>query len=251
MIEITNLVKVFGKVRAVDHISLTIPKGQFFGFLGPNGAGKTTTIKILTGLLKPTQGNVSISGYDLSEQSLKAKGLTGYIPDKPHLYEKLTGWEFLEFIARIYKVEERIAHKRIDEFFTIFKLAEWGHELIEGYSHGMKQKLVMSAALLHDPQVVIVDEPMVGLDPEGALLVKKIFRSLVKKGVTIFMSTHTLAIAQQLCDRIAIIMKGQIVADGDIEHLKGLSQSGSDELEDIFLELTKDTHQVQLAHFLE
>ncbi|MFC1852699.1 ABC transporter ATP-binding protein [candidate division CSSED10-310 bacterium] len=250
MIELDGLSKTFGRVKAVNNISLTIPQGQFFGFLGPNGAGKTTTIKILAGLLKPTSGRVTMGGFDITTDGMKAKKITGYIPDKPFLYEKLTAHEFLEFIARIYELEWREAQQRMKEYLDIFRLSEWKNELIESFSHGMKQKLVMSAALLHNPQIIIVDEPMVGLDPEGALLVRKIFKNLVEQGVTIFMSTHTLPIAQQLCDRIVIIQRGIIVADGDIDTLKQKAHSGSNELEDIFLQLTRDTEEMRLAQLL-
>lgn len=250
MITIENLVKKYGPLTAIDDLNLTIPAGQFFGFLGPNGAGKTTTIKILAGLLKQTSGKVTVGGYDLEHDAFEAKKLIGYIPDKPFIYERLTGQEFLEFVSRLYHMDWRYSQKKIAEYLDMFRLTASAHDLIEGYSHGMKQKLVMSSALLHDPKVIIVDEPMVGLDPEGARLVKRIFRDCVRRGVTIFMSTHTLAIAQQLCDRIVIIQKGKIRADGTFEDLKKLSQSKSDELEDVFLELTSDHVLTKLAEFL-
>lgn len=251
MITIEKLNKRFGSIVAVDSLSLSIPEGQLFGFLGPNGAGKTTTIKILAGILKPTSGSVSIGGFDLATHPRQAKQITGYIPDKPFLYEKLSGYEFLEFIARLYGLDVKRAMVRAEEYLDMFRLTRWSHEQIEGYSHGMKQKLVMSSALLHEPRVIIVDEPMVGLDPEGALQVKTIFRQLVRKGVTIFMSTHTLAIAQQLCDRIAIIHQGTIIADGSFAQLRDLSRHQATELEDIFLELTRDTEQIRLAGHLQ
>ncbi|MBN2381530.1 ABC transporter ATP-binding protein [bacterium] len=250
MIILEHLSKCYGPVQAVTELNLKIPKGQLFGFLGPNGAGKTTTIKILAGLLEPSQGTVTIAGFNLKTHPEQAKRLTGYIPDKPFLYDKLTGREFLEFIARLYQLNVPALSARIEYYLELFQLKDWGDELIESYSHGMKQKIVMSSALLHDPQVLIVDEPMVGLDPEGALLVKKLFKDLTRQGVTIFMSTHTLAIAQQLCDRIAIIKKGVIIADGSIDELKKLVKTGVEELEDIFLELTQDQAQVQLAEIL-
>jgi len=245
VIIVDKMTKEYGPVQAVKNINLTVAQGQFFGFLGPNGAGKTTTIKIMVGLLKPTRGNITIGGYNINEFPLQARKITGYIPDKPFLYDKLTGREFLDFIARLYGLDMGQAREKSEQYLEIFKLREWGDELIESYSHGMKQKIVITSALLHDPQVIIVDEPMVGLDPEGALLVKNILRQRAHQGVTIFMSTHTLAIAQQLCDRIAIIHKGTIIADGSIDELKKKVSAGTEELEDIFLELTGDHDQVK------
>lgn len=240
IIEIQNLTKKYGSLTAVNNLNIKIPRGQLFGFLGPNGAGKTTTIKILAGLLKPTSGSVKIGGLDVSKFSLQVKKITGYIPDRPFLYEKLTGQEFLEFISRLYEIDLSKAQKKIAEYLTLFRLFDWRNQLIENYSHGMKQKLTMCAAFLHSPELIIVDEPMVGLDPEGALLVKKIFQGLVDEGVTIFMSTHTLTIAQQLCERIVIIQKGTIIADGSFEKLQDSAHISSNELEDVFLELTRE-----------
>ncbi|GAK60174.1 putative ABC transporter ATP-binding protein [Candidatus Vecturithrix granuli] len=251
MIEIINLTKRYGNITAVTDISLTIPNGQLFGFLGPNGAGKTTTIKTLVGLLKPTLGTVKIEGFDVQKQPLEAKRVVGFIPDKPFIYEKLTGREFLQFIAGLYQVEQRDVEERITQLLDMFELSDWGDELVESYSHGMRQKLVMSAALIHQPQVIVVDEPMVGLDPKGARLVKKIFRELCDKGTTIFMSTHTLEIAEQMCDHIAIIQKGQIIAQGTIEGLHRLAQTTKTNLEDIFLELTGGYEMKEVIEFLK
>ncbi len=251
MIEIINLTKRYGNITAVADISLTIPNGQLFGFLGPNGAGKTTTIKTLVGLLKPTSGVVRIEGFDVQKQPLEAKRAVGFIPDKPFIYEKLTGKEFLQFTAGLYQVEPRSVDERIAQLLDMFELSDWGDELVESYSHGMRQKLVMSAALIHQPQVIVVDEPMVGLDPKGARLIKKIFRDLCDNGTTIFMSTHTLEIAEQMCDHIAIIQKGQIIAQGTIEELHRLAQTTKTNLEDIFLELTGGYEMKEVIEFLK
>lgn len=251
MIEIINLTKRYGNITAVSEINLTIPNGQLFGFLGPNGAGKTTTIKTLVGLLKPTSGVVRIEGFDVQKQPLEAKRVVGFIPDKPFIYEKLTGKEFLQFTAGLYQVEPRSVDERIAQLLDMFELSDWGDELVESYSHGMRQKLVMSAALIHQPQVIVVDEPMVGLDPKGARLVKRIFRELCDTGTTIFMSTHTLEIAEQMCDHIAIIQKGQIIAQGTIEELHRLAQTTKTNLEDIFLELTGGYEMKEVIEFLK
>lgn len=251
MIEIINLTKRYGNITAVSELNLTIPNGQLFGFLGPNGAGKTTTIKTLVGLLKPTSGVVKIEGFDVQKQPLEAKRVVGFIPDKPFIYEKLTGKEFLQFTAGLYQVEPRSVDERIAQLLDMFELNDWGDELVESYSHGMRQKLVMSAALIHQPQVIVVDEPMVGLDPKGARLVKKIFRELCDNGTTIFMSTHTLEIAEQMCDHIAIIQKGQIIAQGTIEELHRLAQTTKTNLEDIFLELTGGYEMKEVIEFLK
>ncbi|MDY0092320.1 MAG: ABC transporter ATP-binding protein [Candidatus Vecturithrix sp.] len=251
MIEIINLTKRYGNITAVSEINLTIPNGQLFGFLGPNGAGKTTTIKTLVGLLKPTSGVVRIEGFDVQKQPLEAKRVVGFIPDKPFIYEKLTGKEFLQFTAGLYQVEPRSVDERIAQLLDMFELSDWDDELVESYSHGMRQKLVMSAALIHQPQVIVVDEPMVGLDPKGARLVKKIFRELCDNGTTIFMSTHTLEIAEQMCDHIAIIQKGQIIAQGTIEELHRLAQTTKTNLEDIFLELTGGYEMKEVIEFLK
>lgn len=236
MIKLTNLTKVYGTLTAVNNISLEIPSGQVFGFLGPNGAGKTTTIKMMAGLLLPTAGNIEICGYDVVREPLSAKAVTGFIPDRPFIYDKLTAVEFLFFVARLYGVSD--GRRRIDQQLELFGLEDWSNELIENFSHGMKQRLVMAAALLHEPKVLIVDEPMVGLDPRGARLVKNIFKDLSKKGVTVFMSTHTLEIVEQMCDRVAIINKGAIIADGSVDDLARLARLQDSRLEPIFLKLT-------------
>jgi ABC-2 type transport system ATP-binding protein len=236
MIKLTGLTKVYGSLTAVNGISLTVRSGEVFGFLGPNGAGKTTTIKMMAGLLQPTAGNVEIGGFDVQKDPIRAKAITGFIPDRPYLYEKLTAREFLDFIAKLYDVKE--APRRIGELLDLFGLTDWSQELIENFSHGMKQRLVMASSLLHGPQVLVVDEPMVGLDPRGARLVKDLFRELASQGVTVFMSTHTLEIVEAMCTRVAIIHRGLIVAEGSVEELGRLARMDDSRLEPIFLRLT-------------
>ena len=250
MIQINGLVKTYERLVAVNHIDLDIPEGEFFGFLGPNGAGKTTTIKMLVGLLKPTAGTITIGGYDIVQQPVAAKALLGFIPDRPFIYEKLTGREYLQFIADIYEMDTRQAAHRANRYFEFFDLAEAADELIEGYSHGMKQKLIISGALLHEPRVVIVDEPMVGLDPKGARQVKELFAELCRKGVTVFMSTHSLGIAQAMCQRIGIIQKGRVIALGSMDELRRQARKDHEHLEDLFLELTGDTDLEQLIRLI-
>jgi len=236
MIKLINLTKAYGKLIAVNSINLDVPQGEVFGFLGPNGAGKTTTIKMLAGLLQPTGGKALIGGYDVQLHSLEAKYITGFIPDRPYLYEKLTATEFMHFTAKLYDMKDPAPRSR--ELLGIFSLSEWADELVENYSHGMKQRLVMAAALLHEPKVLVVDEPMVGLDPRGARLVKDIFKELASKGVTIFMSTHTLEIVEQMCTRVAIINKGAIIAEGSVAELGRMASMPDSHLEPIFLKLT-------------
>jgi len=241
LIELIELTKRFGQLVAVDHINLHVKQGEIFGFLGPNGAGKTTTIKMLVGLLKPTSGRALIDGYDVVAQPMEAKRVVGFIPDQPFLYEKLTGVEFLKFIGSLFGMKKDEIQPRISDLLGLFELDGWRDELIESYSHGMKQRLVMSSALLHNPKLIIVDEPMVGLDPKGINLVKRIFRQKSEEGVSIFLSTHTLEIAQELCHRLGIINRGKIIAMGTLSELtKDLEdktgQTGT--LESLFLALT-------------
>ncbi len=236
MIKLSNLTKIYGKLTAVNSINLEVSQGEVFGFLGPNGAGKTTTIKMMAGLLQPTSGCALIGGYDVQKEPLEAKCITGFIPDRPYLYDKLTATEFMQFVARLYAMED--PGERIAELLDLFGLSDWKDELVENFSHGMKQRLVMASALLHHPKVLVVDEPMVGLDPRGARLVKDIFKDLASKGVTIFMSTHTLEIVEQMCTRVAIINKGAIIADGSVEDLGRTARMPDNHLEPIFLRLT-------------
>lgn len=251
MIELIDLVKRYKDFEAVKGVRLDIPAGEFFGFLGPNGAGKTTTIKMLVGLLKPTSGTVKIGGHDLGQDPMAAKSILGYIPDRPFIYEKLTGREYLGFIADLYGMDPKEADERADRFLSFFDLMEAEDALVEGYSHGMKQKLIISGALLHDPKVLIVDEPMVGLDPKGARQVKQLFTDLCQRGAAVFMSTHSLGIAQAMCHRIGIIQKGEVTALGTVEDLRRKAQKDHEHLEDIFLELTGDANLEQLGVSME
>ena len=240
MIEIEHLVKDFGRIRAVDDLTLTVGSGEFFAFLGPNGAGKTTTIKVLSGLLRPTSGRVTLSGFDIARDMVAAKRVSAYIPDKPFIYEKLTGREFLRFIGHLWGLDGKVVEVKIEALMDLFSMKEWMDDLIEGYSHGMKQKTVMAQALLHDPKVIIVDEPMVGLDPRSIKLVGELFVGLARKGTTIFMSTHTLSHAQQMCDRIGIIHRGRLIKAGSIDDLMTAAHTKSRELEEIFFTLTEE-----------
>ncbi len=237
MIELVRLTKRFGTLTAVDNLSLTVPSGEFFVFLGPNGAGKTTTIKMIAGLLHPTEGRVALCGHDVQEDYITAKSLLSYVPDEPFLYDKLTGREFLCFVASMYNVEPSAATARIAQFAELFGTENFLDELAETYSHGMKQRIVISAALIHDPQVIVIDEPMVGLDPKGASILKATLRELTERGVTVFMSTHTLAVAEQMADRVGIIRNGQMVALGTLDEVYAAARTDR-HLEDAFLRLT-------------
>ncbi len=239
MIALTHLTKRYGNMLAVDDLSLTVAAGEIFGFLGPNGAGKTTTIRMMMGLLQPTSGTVRLAGHDLATDGIAAKQLCGFVPDRPHIYEKLTGAEFLDFVAGLYHVPAAVAAPRRDQLLEMFDLAQWATELVESYSHGMKQRLVMAAALIHAPRLLIVDEPMVGMDPRGARLLKRTFRQLARSGVTIFMSTHSLEVAEETCDRIGIINEGRLIAVGSVDELRRQAGGHSNSrLETIFLKLT-------------
>jgi ABC-2 type transport system ATP-binding protein len=238
MILVQDLVKRYGAFTAVDGVSLEVPKGEIHGFLGPNGAGKTTTIRIIAGLLKPTQGRIVIDGHDLAREPEAAKSALGFIPDRPFLYEKLTAGEFLRFHGGLYGLEAEAVQGRLLEMLDLFELRPWEGELIESFSHGMKQRLVLCAAFLHRPRAILVDEPMVGLDPRGARLIKEVFRAMSRKGVAILMSTHTLEVAQEMCDRISIIQGGRIIARGTVDELRRLAGGEAELLTPVFLKLT-------------
>ena len=237
-ITIKNLVKKYGEFLAVDKISLNVEPGKIFGFLGPNGAGKTTTIKMLAGLLKPDEGNILINGFDMDEKPEKCKLYTGYIPDRPFMYEKLTGSEFLRFIASLYHLSTETFNKNVDHLLSLFDLLEWRDYLIESYSHGMRQKLIMTSVFMLETPVIIVDEPMVGLDPKSARIVKELFKKYAVNGGSIFLSTHSLEVAEELCDEIAIILNGVIKISGDMETLRKEASLEDSDLEEVFLELT-------------
>jgi ABC-2 type transport system ATP-binding protein len=238
MIRLTNLSKRYGAFVAVDELSLHVPRGELFGFLGPNGAGKTTTMRMIAGILQPTGGRIEIGGDDITEHPLKAKSRLGFIPDRPYVYDKLTGAEFLRFVAALYGQSGEPIERRMDELLDLFELTDWKDELVESYSHGMRQKLIISSALLHRPEVIVVDEPMVGLDPKGARFLKELFRAFVNRGGTVLMSTHTLETAEVMCDRIGIIQRGRIAACGTMAELRQQTASGDMSLEDMFLKLT-------------
>lgn len=239
MIRLENLTKRYGRMLAVDHLSLQVHAGEVFGFLGPNGAGKTTTIRIMMGLLQPSEGRVLLGGHDILRDPLRAKQLCGFVPDRPHLYEKLTGAEFLDFAAGLYHVPEGVRVERRRQLLDLFDLTPWAGELIEGYSHGMKQRLVVAAALIHAPRILIVDEPMVGMDPRGARLLKQTFVALAREGSTVFMSTHSMEVAEETCDRIAITNQGKLIAVGTVQELRHQAGQHSDSnLESVFLSLT-------------
>ena len=239
MIELKNLTKKFGEIVAVNRLNLSVSEGEIFGFIGPNGAGKTTTLRMMSGILAPTEGSIMIDGIDMARQPEKAKQRMGYIPDRPFLYEKLTGMEFLRFTADLFGVEDGLFKEKSESLLKKFSIYDWRDELIESYSHGMKQRLIISAALLHEPKVLIIDEPMVGLDPAGIRMMKKLFRDLAEKGTTLFMSTHTLSVAENICDRIGVIHKGKLIAIGTVEDLKDSARVEEGDLEKVFLILTE------------
>ncbi len=238
ILSVTELSKNFGVFKAVDSISISVQSGEIFGFLGPNGAGKTTTIKMLAGLLKPDHGHICINGIDLRKNPEKCKQQTGYIPDRPYLYEKLTGLEFLQFVASLYSVSEEQFARHVDKMLSLFDLEDWRNHLVESYSHGMRQKLIIIAAFMLEPILIVVDEPMVGLDPKSARIVKDLFNEYAQSGGSVFLSTHSLEVAEELCSRIAIIMHGKIIATGDLDSLRQQSENSDSSLEDIFLQLT-------------
>jgi ABC-2 type transport system ATP-binding protein len=238
MIGVHDIVKQYGAFTAVDHVNISVAPGEIHGFLGPNGAGKTTTLRMIAGLLKPTAGRVMVNGHDLAAAPEMAKASFGFIPDRPFIYEKLTAGEFLHFHGGLYGLNGNSVTARVHEMLDLFELRKWEHELIESFSHGMKQRLVMSAAFLHRPRAVAVDEPMVGLDPRGARLIKDVFRRMAESGVALLMSTHTLEVAQEVCHRVSIINKGRIVASGTVDEVRGLAGGEDDHLTSVFLKLT-------------
>ncbi len=245
MIEAAALRKSYGDTQAVKGVDLRVRPGEIFGFLGPNGAGKTTTIKMLVGLLRPTGGSARIGGYDIQREPLAAKSLIGYVPDQPYLPEKLTAREFLEFIAGLYQLDRVAARRRGEELLRLFDLDERGDDLVGGYSHGMRQKTALAGALLHNPRAFFLDEPTVGLDPRSARLIKDILREVAERGTAVFMSTHILEIAERMCDRVAIISDGLVVATGTMDELRA-GRSG-ESLEDIFLELTGGAEEAEIT----
>jgi len=245
MIELNNVSRTYGRKLAVDRLTLAVSPGELFAFLGPNGAGKTTTIKMLVGLLRPSSGTVRVCGQDTVSQTRQAVRLIGYVPDQPYLYDKLSGREFLEFVAQMRGLDGSRAAGRIDRETENFCLGEFLDELTETYSHGMKQRLVFASALLHDPAVIVVDEPMVGLDPRSVRLVKDLLRGRVAAGAAVFMSTHTLAVAEEIADRIGIVDRGRLNFLGTLTDLQQELASDDTSLEHLFLKLTADTSDAE------
>jgi ABC-2 type transport system ATP-binding protein len=251
MIQLQQLTKRYGDFTAVDALTLEVQRGELFGFLGPNGAGKTTTLRMIAGILVPSSGTVSISGFDLASDPIAAKSQLGFIPDRPFIYEKLTGAEFLRFVAGLYGQSGDDVERRGRELLALFDLEEWRDELVESYSHGMRQKLIISSAFVHRPEVIVVDEPMVGLDPKAARILKDLFREYVRRGHTIMMSTHTLEVAESLCDRIGIMQNGKLRALGTMSELRAGAAGVSEALESIFLRLTGESVARELVDVLD
>ncbi len=239
MIEIVDASKHFDGKKAVDHLTLTVRPGELYAFLGPNGAGKTTTIKMIAGLLKPTTGRIAVCGYDVNSGDLQAKRLLSYVPDQPYLYEKLSGREFLEFVGRMYGMKKETVEERIVHYGELFAYLDYMDELSENYSHGMKQRVVLASAFIHEPKVIVIDEPMVGLDPKSARILKDHLLERVERGVSVFISTHTLTVAEELATRIGIIHKGRLIAEGSPEELRTRGK-GYATLEEVFLTLTME-----------
>jgi len=238
VIRLRGVQKRYGRFEAVKSLDLEIPRGELFGFLGPNGAGKTTTMRMIAGILAPTAGTIEVGGIDIVAEPMRAKAKLGFIPDRPFVYDKLTGAEFLRFSAALYGQDGAAVEARIDELLELFELSRWKDELTESYSHGMRQKLIISSALLHRPEVIVVDEPMVGLDPKGQKFLKDLFRAFVDRGGTVLMSTHTLDTVEEMCDRIGIISGGKILACGTMAEVRQQTAGGDAKLEELFLKLT-------------
>jgi ABC-2 type transport system ATP-binding protein len=257
LIELTNLKKSYGEKIAAHDINLKVFGGEVFGFLGPNGAGKTTTIKMIVGLLHPTSGIVKVAGYDVQTQPLEAKAASGYVPDTPNLYPKLSGRELLRFVGQLYNISPEQIDRRIEELLKLFDLSQAGDDTIDSYSHGMQQKTAIASALVHDPKVLVLDEPTVGLDPKSARLIKDMLRQMAGRGSTVFLSTHILEIAERMCDRIGIIHNGKLIAVGTMEELRNLGREaapnlpGGATLEDVFLNLTGGAEYAELAEVLK
>jgi ABC-2 type transport system ATP-binding protein len=256
-----SVTKRYGSFTAVDRLDLRVERGEMFGFLGPNGAGKTTTIRMVAGVLQPTGGRILLGGDDMADDPMAAKARLGYIPDRPYLYEKLTGGEFLRFVAGLWGRDGAESEARADRLLELFSLTPWKDELIESYSHGMRQKLLISSALLHEPELIVVDEPIVGLDPRAARILKDLLRTFVDQGGTVFLSTHTLEVAEALCDRIAILHEGTVIAQGTMAELRERAGDGAPgapgadgevmHLEEIFLQVTGGEEVADVVAALE
>jgi ABC-2 type transport system ATP-binding protein len=266
MIRCENLTKRFGALTSVDRLNLSVAEGELFGFLGPNGAGKTTTIKMITGLLKPTEGTVTIGGYDIRSHPIEAKRIFGYIPDNPFLYEKLTGREYLNFMADLYAVPGSGRAAKMEDLLELFELKGKGNDLIQGYSRGMRQKIALAGALIHTPKLILLDEPTVGLDPRSARTMEEVLRELSHRGTTVLISTHVLEIAERMCHRVGILSHGRLVGLGSMAELRAagrrderdnaadgfdVTQGESERsLEQIFFELTGDAPGEDVARYL-
>ena len=250
IIQASGLTKRFGKLVAVHDVTFEVGTGQVFGFLGPNGAGKTTTIRMLTGLVRPSSGTAHVAGFDVAAEPLEVKQRVGYLAEAPYLYPKLSGREFLVFMGGLYRVPGSVARQRASRLLSLFELAEKADDLVETYSHGMRQKLALAGALLHEPPVLFLDEPTSGLDPRSARLVKDLLVGLVGRGHTVFLSTHVLEIAEQLCHSVGIIDRGQVIATGTLDELRQQAQREAYSLEDVFLQLTGGNEERELAAYL-
>jgi ABC-2 type transport system ATP-binding protein len=240
MIKLTNLTKNYGDKTALSDLNLQIHQGELFGFLGPNGAGKTTTIKLIMGMLRPSSGKVEVAGFDMGKDAIKAKRSIGYVPDSPHIYEKLTGSEYLEFIGSIFEMNREEIESGIEKYSALLGMRKYLGYRMEEYSHGMRQKVILAAAFIHRPKLLVIDEPMVGLDPTSARTVKDIFVDFTRKGGTVFVSTHTLSLVEEICDRIGIINHGNLIAVGQKSELMESLPAESPNLEALFLKLTGD-----------
>jgi ABC-2 type transport system ATP-binding protein len=247
MIVVEGLTKRYGTFTAVDGLNLEVEGGQILGLLGPNGAGKTTTLRMIVGILKPDQGRVTISGHDVQAAPYAARSLLGFVPDRPFVYEKLTGAELLRFVAGLYGMSGPAVETHIDELMELWDLESWKDQLVESYSHGMRQKLIISAALVHQPQVLVIDEPMVGLDPRSAWLLKDMLRAFVDQGGTALVSTHTLELAESLCDTLAVINRGAVVAAGSMDDLRRVAETDDGGLEEVFLRITRGATDFEIA----
>ncbi len=251
MLDLRAVTKRYGRFTAVRNLDLIVPRGKIFGFLGPNGAGKTTTIRMIAGVLLPTTGRILVGGDDLAQEPDKAKSRVGYIPDRPYLYEKLTGAEFLRFVSGLWGKDGGESEARGVRLMEVFNLSQWRNELVESYSHGMRQKLLISSALIHQPELIVVDEPMVGLDPKSARVLKTLLRTYVSNGGTVFLSSHTLEVVEVLCDLLAIIHEGSLIAQGTMEELRTQAQAGRAGLEEIFLKVTGGDEMAEMVASLQ
>lgn len=239
MIRFENTTKKFGSLTAVDNLNLEIPDGKVFGFLGPNGAGKTTSIKMTVGLMSPTSGKVYIDEVDVQEEPEQTKAKIGYIPDSPYIYDKLTAWEFVTLVGGLFSMQEKDILEKTQYYFDLFEVGDWANDRAEEYSHGMRQKVVLAASLMHDPSIFVIDEPMVGLDPQSQKTVKDVLRTKAKEGGTVLMSTHTLSIAEEICDFVGIIHKGKMLMVESIEDIRSnLKSQDASDFEDLFLKIT-------------